>query len=131
MTALYYLKNEPDVTQKKTEDKNHDRSRSNIRRDDERRKFWNPKNFKDQETPDLPDLTRDEQRHKPTPQQTELERNWTTDQIVANLPRQINDTVITIEQIGLVIYRSRLDKTTIPDIIDANYLQTGLTQREL
>ena len=61
---------------------------------------------------------------------TDLDQNWTTDRIIAQLPRQTPSTTVRPDHIGLVIFRNSVDKTTLPDIIDAAYLQGGLTRRE-
>lgn len=51
--------------------------------------------------------------------------------LAANLPRETTTTIVTTDQIGPVIYKNRLDKTTILEPIDANYLHNGMIQRKL
>ena len=101
-------------------------------RRDEIKTYWNKKYFHDQETPDpLISKVKDVRpKHPIHDRPTELEQNWTTDKIIESLPKQTNITSIRTELIGFIIYRSTSDKTTIPDIIDAAYLQNGLTRSE-
>ena len=116
-------------TPKRTETR--DRSRSSTRHD-EIKSYWNKKDFNDQETPD-PLLTKpkDPRLKIPIPDKpSELEQNWTSDRIIANLPKQTTTTTVRPEQVGLILYRNTADKTTLPDIIDAAYIRDGLTKQE-